>query len=362
MKILEIIDYLSPGGAQRFVVDLSNELVEYNEVSLLTFRKSDNSDFYRNLLKPQIKQYIYNGTWSILSKIWQIVVVFYYIYKIRPEVVHCHTLAFPYTILPAYVFKKKMKFYYTVHNIAEKETAKGLSTILRKIFLKNCIRPVTISKICDESFREFYGYNSFSSINNGCREIRITDNFLKTKEEIASYKKTKNSKVFLNVARIMEQKNHVLLLDSFELLLKDYDDAILIVIGDDSGCEDSTLIERLHHSPHVYYLGPRSNVSDYMFLSDFFCLSSLWEGLPISLLEAGLSGLYPICTPAGGIKDVIIDQSWGILSSGFTKEDFSLAMLKSIEKSVNREEIKQLYSQKYLMSNCAYQYYFTFNK
>lgn len=58
MKILEIIFSLAPGGAERFVVDLSNELSKSNEVILLTLKKNRNNpdyNFYMFDISPRVK-------------------------------------------------------------------------------------------------------------------------------------------------------------------------------------------------------------------------------------------------------------------------------------------------------------------
>ena len=44
-----------------------------------------------------------------------------------------------------------------------------------------------------------------------------------------------------------------------------------------------------------------------MSLADYFVLSSDFEGLPLTLIEAMSMGITPICTPAGGVVDVIKD-------------------------------------------------------
>ena len=47
MRILELIPNLASGGAERFVTDLSNELVlDGNDVSIFTFRSAHNLNFY----------------------------------------------------------------------------------------------------------------------------------------------------------------------------------------------------------------------------------------------------------------------------------------------------------------------------
>ena len=59
MKILEIITHLGSGGAERFVVDLSNELAKSNEVTLMTILDdkvdAENRNFCRFSLSKNVK-------------------------------------------------------------------------------------------------------------------------------------------------------------------------------------------------------------------------------------------------------------------------------------------------------------------
>ena len=77
----------------------------------------------------------------------------------------------------------------------------------------------------------------------------------------------------------------------------------------------------------ISFWGQQDNVSDYLFCSDAFCLSSFYEGLPISLLEAISTGCVPICTPVGGIPDIIQDGKTGYLSKTVELHDYIDAIL-----------------------------------
>ena len=54
MKILELSPSLAPGGAERFTVDLSNELAKNNDVHLLVMRKYRNSMFYKDDVSEKV--------------------------------------------------------------------------------------------------------------------------------------------------------------------------------------------------------------------------------------------------------------------------------------------------------------------
>lgn len=59
MKILEIITHLGSGGAERFVVDLSNELAKNHDVTLMTVLDdkvdAENRNFCRFALSKNVK-------------------------------------------------------------------------------------------------------------------------------------------------------------------------------------------------------------------------------------------------------------------------------------------------------------------
>lgn len=355
MRILEIIPNLASGGAERFVTDLCNEMAswEKNDVWLLTFRSGKNQNFYKNELNANVKLLDYSGTWSLWSKILQFLVVLVYVARIKPKIIHCHTLGFPYALFVSFFFPK-IKYYYTVHNLAENDTSLGLGAKIRKKYLKKRIKPVAISQQCAHSFFNFYGYNPYATIENGCRNMHPTELLGDVEKEIESYKIDCETKVFINVARISCQKNQVMLLNAFKDFTKKNENAILIIIGHKFDAWQK--IAPLLDDSHIRYIGEKHNVADYLLCSDFFCLSSLWEGLPISLLEAGMLGVCPICTPVGGITDVISDSSFGFLSEDTTSSSYEATLERAVKRSIDKEQLINAYTERYSMKVCAQKY------
>ena len=74
-------------------------------------------------------------------------------------------------------------------------------------------------------------------------------------------------------------------------------------------------------------------------LSDAFCLSSNFEGMPISLIEAFACGCPSVCTPVGGIVNCVRHGETGFLSKSLSEDDY-LQAVREFLKSGQPQLIK----------------------
>ena len=118
----------------------------------------------------------------------------------------------------------------------------------------------------------------------------------------------------------------------FDRLIKESEDVVLIIAGSK---QDGAIFAKLEtmFCDRIIYLGERSDIIDIMAKCDGLCLPSIWEGLPITLLEALYVGCVPICAPVGGIVNVIEDGQNGILSNSSEEDDYYLAMQRFLQFS-----------------------------
>lgn len=111
-------------------------------------------------------------------------------------------------------------------------------------------------------------------------------------------------------ARLHSQKGHVYLLEAAALL----PDALFVLAGD--GPERASLEERarkLGIQTRVRFLGQRQDIPLLLASCDLFVLPSLYEGLPISVLEAMAAGKPLVATDIGGTKEAVINGVTGFL-------------------------------------------------
>ena len=354
MKILEVHYSTAGAGAERFVVDLCNELSTSHEVCLCTIVDDTlpGKSYYKAELSSSVR-YI-----NLKCRSGMDIRGFMRLYKtikeIKPEIVHAHTNALN-LWLPSLLYQKA-KYFHTIHSLAQKRQI-PLFTLIYRYFYKRRIQAVTISNICKQSYNDLYHLNNAIQIDNGRSQMKPSLNLNSVEDEIKGYRKTNQTKIFVHVARCSEPKNEPLLFKTFCRLNNEGKDAVLLVIGANY---DSPEYKYLLDSatPNIHWLGLKNNVCDYLMNGDFFILSSKWEGLPISLLEALSLGIVPVCTPAGGIPDVIKDRTMGYLSPSFEEEVFYKTVIDALQNSddFNRSKLIDYFQDNYSMKYCATQY------
>lgn len=163
-------------------------------------------------------------------------------------------------------------------------------------------------------------------------------------------------KQIVSVARLQPQKNHKLLLDAFADFVKEYPEYELHLFG--IGELEGDLrrqAKRLGIEQKVIFRGFSSNVKEEIWDSAMFVLSSDYEGISNSMIEALAMGVPVISTdcPVGGSKTYIQDGVSGILTPVGDAKALSEAMKKvagnpdlAKKLSLNGAKIRETYKLK----------------
>jgi len=361
MKILHIIYSLESGGLERFVVDLLNEFSSSeNEVTLCTLRDDSvlNNGFYKAEVLDSVN-YI-NLKLNPGFKFSNIYSLFNIINKVKPDIVHCHGNLVNY-IFPITLFLKK-KYFYTIHNDASTEVGSKVEFFIRNYFFKRSINSITISKETSNSFQDFYNHQNFIEIVNGRKNLVTSTNFFSVKEYFDELRKT-SSHIFLHIGRCNPQKNQKMLINVFNRLIDEGKQIKLLILGD--GFNSKLGMElKSNSNENIIYLGIKHNVADYLYNADAFCLSSIHEGMPISLIESLSCGCTPICTPVGGIVNTIINGVSGYISKSISEKDYYESLNKYLNQKDKISKIKLIdyYKDNFSIENCAEQHINAYSK
>ena len=321
---------MAGGGIEAMICGLANEMYRQgHDVTVGTiFTPKDKDIFWSRLVAGVHKFSLGKNNEGFSFK------ELFFIYKAikcgKFDVVNVHGFMY-YYLIPVVLLHTRIKFFYTVHSDASLENApwdRRLLPIKRFLFRHGWIKAITISKASSDSFIRFYGCRGYQ-INNGVPKKAVPGELM---NDIDRYRYTKETKVFFHPGRITKAKNQVMLCRAFSYLIANNYDVVLLIAGN---CEDKNIFGRLKQffSNRIVYLGERSDIIELMAKADGFCLSSIWEGLPVTLLEALSVGCIPICTPVGGIVDVVKDGYNGFVSNSSSEDDYLDALVKCIALS-----------------------------
>ncbi|TVR88931.1 MAG: glycosyltransferase, partial [Spirochaetaceae bacterium] len=121
--------------------------------------------------------------------------------------------------------------------------------------------------------------------------------------------------LFAVVARIEQRKGQHRFLQAFARALQDAPtDIRAAIVGDGverAACE--TLARELGIADRVVFTGFRDNPEDYLAAADVVCLSSEWEGVPQSLVQAAAVGRPAVAFDVPGIREILSDGRTGIV-------------------------------------------------
>lgn len=136
-----------------------------------------------------------------------------------------------------------------------------------------------------------------------------------------------------HVGHFSQQKNHVFLIEVFRKVLNDMPNAKLVLIGE--GLERANIekqCKELGIDDAVHFLGIRNDVNKILNAFDVFCFPSLYEGLPVSLLEAQAIGIPCIYADTITSEVNILKAQNKILSLNDSYEQWSDAIISAVKK------------------------------
>lgn len=285
-RILFITDNLDLGGAQSFVMYVFNN-IDKSKCDIDFVVSSPDRGFYEDEIEKQGSNVFHLCSPKRIIKYKKL---FKKILKEKQyDVVHCHINFLSYT--PLSCCNKNM--IRVCHSHASYPSSGLASKIFRYFFKK------WISKHCDYllgcsevACKWLYGNNKYEIIENEIDNKRFSFNLQKREEVRKCLNISDNSFVFVNVGNLEPVKRQIELIESFQLAKEQIDNIVLLIIGGGSQKETLELeISRLKLNNCVYLLGRKVDVENYLSASDCFVLSSLFEGSPISLIEAHANGI-----------------------------------------------------------------------
>ena len=305
MKIMQVIPYFCFGGAEIMCENLTYALKNAGQDVFVVSLYAERTPIARRMEEAGIRiVYLDKKLGLDLSMVPKLIKI---IRRERPDVVHTHLDVIKYAVLAAKLAGVK-KCVHTVHSLADREAEGRVQKIINGFyFRRGWSVPVALTPEVRNSVAEFYGLplSRVSVIYNGIDLSRCVP---KTTYE------TGETVTILHVGRFDVPKNHPGLLEAFRLLLETHPECRLRLVGDGELRPDMEKLAREKGiADAVEFCGMQSNVYPYLHDADIFTLPSIYEGNPMTIIEAMGTGLPIVASRVGGIPDMISDGESGLL-------------------------------------------------
>ncbi len=355
LKICLVVTKGNWGGAQRYVYDLATNLPEDSyDVVVITGQ----GNILKNKLKERdIKTYELLNLKRDISIISEIKIFFSLlkiIWKEKPDVLHLNSPKVSGLGAVAGKLCGTKKIIQTIHGWSFNENRAAITTNLIGFFswitVLLCHKTIIIAE--KEKLQilsiPFINKTKIVLIKNGIEKIEFKKKYMAKKELLTTLSKT----VFDNVSHIIDitwigtiaelHKNKGLeyTIRAMAEIRKPF---VFFIIGEGEERERlEKIIKEKNLEDRVFLVGFMDKANQYLKAFDIFTLTSIKEGLPYSILEAGLAGLPVVASSVGGIPDIIENGVSGMLVNKVAPPEITQA----IDYLINTKDQRKIFGEK----------------
>ena len=328
MKILQVIPYFCFGGAETMCENLCYALKKQGHDVVAVSLGSERTPIALRMEKSGVRiVYLDKKPGLDLRMFPRLISLFR---REKPEVVHTHLSVIKYVGLAAKLAGVK-KCVHTVHNVAYEEAEGILQKISNRFYFHaGWSVPVALSPEVQKTIVEFYNLpeEKVPVIYNGIDLSRCIP-----KESYGAENLT-----LTHIGRFNPQKNHRGLLEAFQKILQQVPGCRLQLLGEGELREEMERYAReLDVAENVEFAGSQSNVYPYLNRADIFLLPSLYEGMPMTIIEAMGTGLPVVASAVGGVPDMLRQGESGLLVSTDPQEVCDACVTLAKDEALRRK-------------------------
>jgi sugar transferase (PEP-CTERM/EpsH1 system associated) len=149
--------------------------------------------------------------------------------------------------------------------------------------------------------------------------------------------------VILQVARLDYLKDHATAVRTLARVLPHLPDARLVLVGEGPELQAIEEVVRQHGvGAQIRFLGLRKDVARLLSGADLFLLTSVSEGIPLTVIEAMAAGLPVVSTRVGGLPEVVVEGRTGLLEPAGDHAALGRAVCRLAAEPALRREMGHL--------------------
>jgi glycosyltransferase involved in cell wall biosynthesis len=320
MRILQLIDSLEAGGAERMAVNYANALV--NSVSFSGIVVTRKEGALLNEINPKVSYLFLNKKKTIdFGALFRLKK---YVNNHKIQIVHAHGTSFFLAFLLK-LFYPKIKIIWHEHFGDRAKQSKRDNVIL--IF---CSLFFSAVFVVNHQLEAWVKKNLFA------KKVSFIPNFTTLNKNVkkATFLKGEDGKRIICLANLKSPKNHLALLKAFNslklndllwslhLVGRDYNDSYSLELKD--------FISKNNLENCVFIYGSQNDIQPILSQATIGVLASTAEGFPVTLLEYGLAKLGVISTNVGYCSEIVRDNFTGLLFDPFDESQLQKQLCKLV--------------------------------
>jgi glycosyltransferase involved in cell wall biosynthesis len=305
MKVLQVINSLTAGGAQKLIADFVPIMNEKGVATDVLLFNEDKGPFLEILFKKNVS--VFNIKSKHLYSPFNVFKAAKYFDKY--DIIHTHLFPATYWTSLAKMARpvnRRAKYVLTEHSNSNGRFTKPYLRPVDKFIYSRFDALIAISESVKEVLWNRTGHPDIPVIYNGVniKELYEAQPVQLPRTEVnllmvASFRAAKDQDTVIRAMPHLEDHYH------------------LYLAGVGSGQKTSMqLAKDLHVEHRVHFMGMRKDIPGLMKSADINILSSHWEGLSCVTLEAMASGTPFIGTDVNGIKEMFTNNSFALFKTG----------------------------------------------
>lgn len=323
IKILYVIPTVGTGGSEIVVANLLERLAPlrfhssacaFEDGPLRARFAAQGNRFYPlfEMNSPAAAR-----TFKIINNVSRVRKLRRVIQQNRPAIVHSHHFgALVNVYLATLGLRPKPMFVHTEHVRPDVDPTNSARVMALVPYILRRVRMITgVSQMVSQYFVDEMGFSpeTVRTISNGIDLAKFSH-----PHDPAACKEMlgipQDSKVLTVVGNLRKQKNHAALVRAMPEILRAYPSCYLLIVG--TGPEEKairSLIGTLNLANRVLLLRTRDDIPEILAATDVYCLPSLFEGMPLTILEAMAAGKPIVSTNVHGCRDIVEHEKTGFL-------------------------------------------------
>ncbi len=314
LRVIHILPRLTRGGAETMVLDLIKQASPAIEPLLVSLKPLDAGGEEMAASLGPVRLHVIGQRYpGDVMALWRL---YRFLKKEQPSIIHTH-------LFGADLYGGLAARLAGLSQILSTEHSTGLPSGLRLALKRRLFRWSRVAVAVSEAVRQTLIARGFSSsklrlIHNGVAAERFTR------------RETASSDVFRigAIGRLAPEKNLARLIEAVAVLAEQGNVHCSIAGEGPLRASLEKLIKEKGLVGRVELVGRINDVPTFMSKLDAFVLPSLWEGMPLALLEAGAAGLPCVASDIPGVQEVISDGETGLLID----PQSSAAIAQSLER------------------------------